>query len=133
MFLVDFSLMVFFLIVDKKATEKINKMVVSKIMPISEITTLGTHNQLLDQQIGSIEKKKSFAKIQLPDQRIESMEKKKSPPNCIFCKKKLDVVILKNISKNGNSYNIHECDQCVIAMLNPFPSDTELAKLYLKP
>ncbi len=122
--------MVFFLIVDKKATEKINKTVVSKIMPISEITTLGTHNQLLDQQIGSIEKKKSFAKIQLPDQRIESMKKKKSPPNCIFCKKKLDVVILKNISSNGNSYNIHECDQCEIAMLNPFPSDTELAKLY---
>ena len=99
-------------------------------MPVSEITKFGTQNQLLDQRIGLIDERKSLDKIQPPDQRTESMEKKKSPLNCIFCKKKLEIIILKNISKNGNCYNIHECDQCDIAMLNPFPSDAELAKLY---
>ena len=65
-------------------------------MPVSEITTFGTQNQLLDQRIGLIDERKSFDKIQLPDQRVESMEKKKSPLNCIFCKKKLEIIVLKN-------------------------------------
>ena len=58
------------------------------------------------------------------------MDKNISRPNCIFCKKELAILVLKNISKNGNSYDIYECDQCEIAMLNPFATDIELAKLY---
>ena len=58
------------------------------------------------------------------------MDKNISRPNCIFCKKELAILVLTNISKNGNSYDIYECDQCEIAMLNPFPTDIELAKLY---
>ena len=62
-------------------------------MPVSEITTFGTQNQLLDQRIVLIDERKSLDKIQPPDQRTESMEKKKSPLNCIFCKKKLEIII----------------------------------------
>jgi len=58
------------------------------------------------------------------------MDKNISHPNCIFCKKELAILVLTNISKNGNSYDIYECDQCEIAMLNPFATDIELAKLY---
>jgi 2-polyprenyl-3-methyl-5-hydroxy-6-metoxy-1,4-benzoquinol methylase len=58
------------------------------------------------------------------------MDKNIALPSCIFCNKELIILVLKNISKNGNSYDIHECDQCEIAMLNPFPSDLELGKLY---
>lgn len=51
-------------------------------------------------------------------------------PNCVFCKKELAFLVLKNILKHGEHYNIYECIECEIAMLHPFPSDEKLTKLY---
>ena len=51
-------------------------------------------------------------------------------PNFIFCEKELTISVLKNILKNGRSYDVYECDTCKIATLNPFPSEEELSKLY---
>ena len=99
-------------------------------MPVSEITTFETQSPQLDRRIGSIDKKKSLAKIQLLDQRIESMNEKKFRPHCIFCKKELTICIFKNVLINKNSYNLSECSKCKIGMLHPFPSEEELAKLY---
>ena len=50
-------------------------------------------------------------------------------PDCVFCEKELTISILKNILKNGHSYDLYECDTCEIAMLHPFPSEEELSKL----
>jgi len=51
-------------------------------------------------------------------------------PNCAFCGQELSVDILKNIPKNGGTYNISECAGCEIAVIHPFPSDDELTRLY---
>ena len=75
-----------------------------------------------------LEAKKFDVQVQQLDLSIEPLEK--PLPSCVFCKRQLVTIVLKNISKNGNSYDIHECAQCEIAMLNPFPSDLELGKLY---
>jgi 2-polyprenyl-3-methyl-5-hydroxy-6-metoxy-1,4-benzoquinol methylase len=77
-----------------------------------------------------LEAKKFNAQVQQLDNLIKSFDKQPPPLNCVFCKRKLVTIVLKNIPKNGNFYNIHECDHCQISMLDPFPSDAELAKLY---
>ena len=51
-------------------------------------------------------------------------------PDCVFCEKELTISVLKNILKNGHSYDLYECDTCEIATLHPFPSEEELSKLY---
>jgi len=51
-------------------------------------------------------------------------------PDCVFCEKELTIPVLKNILKNGHSYDLYECDTCEIATLHPFPSEEELSKLY---
>ena len=51
-------------------------------------------------------------------------------PDCVFCEKELTIPVLKNILKNGHSYDLYECDKCEIATLHPFPSEEELSKLY---
>jgi 2-polyprenyl-3-methyl-5-hydroxy-6-metoxy-1,4-benzoquinol methylase len=68
--------------------------------------------------------------VQQLDLWIEPLEKQKPLSNCVFCKRQLITIILKNTLINENSYDLLECDQCEIAMLNPFPSDLELGKLY---
>ena len=51
-------------------------------------------------------------------------------PECAFCKKKLTTLILKNIPKNGNTYDVYECVECEIAVTHPLPSEDELTQLY---
>ena len=58
------------------------------------------------------------------------MNTNSSRPDCVFCEKELTISVLKNILKNGHSYDLYECDTCEIAMLHPFPSEEELSKLY---
>ena len=58
------------------------------------------------------------------------MNTNSSRPDCVFCEKELTISVLKNILKNGRSYDIYECDKCEIATLHPFPSEEELSKLY---
>jgi len=55
---------------------------------------------------------------------------KSSRPVCVFCKNEVSIPVLKNIPKNGKTYNISECIKCEIAMTHPFPSEKDLAKLY---
>ena len=49
---------------------------------------------------------------------------------CIFCKKELNILVLKNIIINKTSYDLYECSKCKISMLHPFPSEEELTNLY---
>ena len=58
------------------------------------------------------------------------MNTNSSRPDCVFCEKELTISVLKNILKNGHSYDLYECDTCEIATLHPFPSEEELSKLY---
>jgi len=51
-------------------------------------------------------------------------------PICVFCKKEINVHVLNNIPKNGETYNVSECAGCEIAVTHPFPSDDELTRLY---
>tara|TARA_B100002003_G_scaffold23744_1_gene19616 strand:- start:70 stop:1053 length:984 start_codon:yes stop_codon:yes gene_type:complete len=55
---------------------------------------------------------------------------KSSKAICIFCGKEATISVLKNIPKNGKTYNISECAECRIAVTHPFPSGDELARLY---
>jgi SAM-dependent methyltransferase len=58
------------------------------------------------------------------------MDTNSARPDCVFCEKELTIVVLKNILKNGHSYDLYECGTCEIATLHPFPSEEELSKLY---
>ena len=51
-------------------------------------------------------------------------------PDCVFCEKPLSIPVLKNIYRNGMVWNVSECAECQIAMINPFPSDKKIASLY---
>ena len=51
-------------------------------------------------------------------------------PNCAFCGKPLSIPVLNNIYRNGVAWNISECAECQIAMVHPFPSDSEINNLY---
>ena len=55
---------------------------------------------------------------------------KGSRPICTFCKKEATISVLRNILKNGKTYNVFECTECGIAVTHPFPSGYELAQLY---
>jgi len=57
------------------------------------------------------------------------MNTNSSRPDCVFCEKALTISVLKNILKNGRSYDICECDKYKIATLHPFPSEEEFSKL----
>ena len=50
--------------------------------------------------------------------------------HCVFCKKELNILVLKNIVINKTSYDLYECSKCKISMLHPFPSEEELTNLY---
>ena len=51
-------------------------------------------------------------------------------PDCVFCGKPLYILVLNNIYRNGMVWNVSECAECQIAMINPFPSDKKIASLY---
>ena len=51
-------------------------------------------------------------------------------PDCVFCGKPLYTPVLNNIYRNGMVWNVSECAECQIAMINPFPSDQKIASLY---
>ena len=51
-------------------------------------------------------------------------------PDCVFCGKPLYIPVLNNIYRNGMVWNVSECAECQIAMINPFPSDKKIASLY---
>ena len=57
------------------------------------------------------------------------MNTNSSRPDCVFCEKALTISVLKNILKNGRSYDICECDKYKIATLHPFPSEEEFSKM----
>jgi SAM-dependent methyltransferase len=58
------------------------------------------------------------------------MNQKILPLHCVFCKKELNIFVLKNIIINKTSYDLYECSKCKISMLHPFPSEEELTNLY---
>ena len=47
-------------------------------------------------------------------------------PDCVFCGKLLYIPVLNNIYRNGLVWNVSECAECQIAMINPFPSEKKL-------
>ena len=51
-------------------------------------------------------------------------------PDCVFCGKPLYIPVLNNIYRNGMVWNVSECAECQIAMINPFPSDKKITSLY---
>ena len=51
-------------------------------------------------------------------------------PDCVFCGKPLYIPVLNNIYRKGMVWNVSECAECQIAMINPFPSDKKIASLY---
>ena len=51
-------------------------------------------------------------------------------PDYVLCGKPLYIPVLNNIYRNRMVWNVSECAECQIAMINPFPSDKKIASLY---
>lgn len=49
---------------------------------------------------------------------------------CSICNSELKKVSIKNIVKNGTTYNIYECENCLTSSTHPAPTKEDLSKFY---